>query len=103
MEFGNSEQPPMAEFEYSFGNMANIVEGFLDKLEIKMYSIYLMDYGAPIGFRIAAKYPERVEALIVQNGNAYEEGLRDFWDPIKKYWNDRTEGKPYKVFILWTV
>ena len=98
--FGNSEQPPMSEFEYSFDNMAVIVEGFLEKMKVEKYSIYLMDYGAPIGFRIAAKYPERVESLIVQNGNAYDEGLKDFWVPIKKYWNDYTEenGKPLEGF-----
>jgi len=84
--FGNSEQPLRDEFDYSFDNMANVVEGFLEKLEIEKYSIYLMDYGAPIGFRIAAKYPNRVESLIIQNGNAYDEGLGEFWNPIKKYW-----------------
>ncbi|MFT7238288.1 MAG: pimeloyl-ACP methyl ester carboxylesterase [Cyclobacteriaceae bacterium] len=98
--FGRSEQPPMAEFEYSFDNMAKIVEGFLEELEVETFSIYLMDYGAPIGFRIAAKYPERIESLIIQNGNAYDEGLRDFWIPIKKYWNDYTleNGKPLEGF-----
>lgn len=98
--FGRSEQPPMAEFDYSFDNMANIVDGFLEKLEVETFSIYLMDYGAPIGYRIAAKYPKRVEALIVQNGNAYDEGLRDFWVPIKKYWNEYTieNGKPLEGF-----
>ncbi len=98
--YGNSEQPPMDEFDYTFDNMAAIVEGFLEKLEVQKYSIYLMDYGAPIGFRIAAKYPERVEALIIQNGNAYDEGLLEFWDPIKKYWNDKTEenGKALEGF-----
>lgn len=86
--YGRSEQPAIADFDYSFANMALIVEGLLDELNLEKYSIYLMDYGAPIGFRIAAKYPERVDALIIQNGNAYDEGLRDFWNPIKKYWND---------------
>ena len=98
--YGNSEQPPMDEFDYTFDNMAAIIEGFLEKLDVKKYSIYLMDYGAPIGFRIAAKYPERVEALIIQNGNAYDEGLLEFWDPIKKYWDDKTEenGKALEGF-----
>ena len=98
--YGKSEQPPMEEFDYSFDNMANIIEGFLDKMEIKQYSIYLMDYGAPIGYRIAAKYPERVQSLIIQNGNAYDEGLRDFWIPIKKYWNEYTieNGKALEGF-----
>lgn len=98
--FGRSDQPSMEDFEYSFDNMANIVEGFLKELEVQKYSIYLMDYGAPIGFRIAAKYPERVESLIIQNGNAYDEGLKDFWIPIKKYWNEYTveNGKPLEGF-----
>ena len=98
--FGRSDQPAIADFEYTFDNMANIVEGFLKELKVEKYSIYLMDYGAPIGFRIASKYPERVEALIIQNGNAYDEGLRDFWIPIKKYWNDYTveNGKPLEGF-----
>ncbi len=98
--YGRSEQPPMSEFDYSFDNMANIVEGFLDELRVEKFSIYLMDYGAPIGYRIAAKYPERVQSLIVQNGNAYDEGLRDFWIPLKKYWNEYTveNGKPLEGF-----
>ena len=98
--YGRSEQPSIKDFEYTFDNMATIVEGFLDELHVDTYSIYLMDYGAPIGFRIAAKYPERVESLIIQNGNAYEEGLRDFWVPIKKYWNDYTveNGKALEGF-----
>lgn len=88
--YGRSDQPKMSEFDYTFDHMATIIEAFLDKKNIKTYSIYLMDYGAPIGFRIASKYPERIESLIIQNGNAYEEGLRDFWIPIKKYWNEYT-------------
>ena len=70
--------------------MAVLMEKFTDKLALERYSLYLMDYGAPVGFRLAAKYPERVEILIVQNGNAYEEGLRDFWNPIKAYWKAPT-------------
>lgn len=98
--FGRSEQPLIKDFNYTFDNMAVLVEGFLAELKVNKYSIYLMDYGAPIGFRIAAKYPERVDALIIQNGNAYNEGLRDFWIPIKKYWNDYTieNGKPLEGF-----
>jgi pimeloyl-ACP methyl ester carboxylesterase len=98
--FGRSEQPKMKDFEYTFDNMALIVEDLLSALSIKKYSIYLMDYGAPIGFRIASKYPKRVQSLIIQNGNAYDEGLKDFWIPIKKYWNDYTveNGKPLEGF-----
>jgi len=98
--YGRSEQPPMAEFDYTFENMSKIMEGFLEALNVDKFSIYLMDYGAPIGFRIAARNPERVEALIVQNGNAYEEGLREFWIPIKKYWEEYTveNGKTLEGF-----
>ncbi len=98
--YGRSDQPLMKDFDYTFDNMANIVDGFLNELKVEKYSIYLMDYGAPIGFRIAAKYPERIESLIIQNGNAYDEGLKDFWIPIKKYWNDYTveNGKALEGF-----
>ena len=98
--YGQSEQPPMAEFDYTFDNLANIVEGFLDVLEVNQYSIYLMDYGAPIGYRIAHKYPEKVQALIVQNGNAYDEGLAAFWDPLRKLWKNPSEEnkKPLEPF-----
>ena len=89
--YGASSMPGLDEFEYSFDNLARVVERFLDKLEIDRYSIYLMDYGATVGYRVAANRPERVESLIVQNGNAYEEGLREFWNPIKRYWKDKTE------------
>lgn len=98
--YGRTDQPKMSEFEYTFANMSLLVEGFLEELKINKYSLYLMDYGAPIGFRIAAKYPKRVESLIIQNGNAYDEGLRDFWIPIKKYWNHYTveNGKALEGF-----
>jgi pimeloyl-ACP methyl ester carboxylesterase len=98
--YGRSEQPKMKDFEYTFANITTIIDGFLQVLKINKYSLYLMDYGAPIGFRLASKHPERVEALIIQNGNAYEEGLREFWDPLKTYWKDRTteNGKPLESF-----
>lgn len=88
--FGNSAQPSMDAFDYTFDNLANVMDRFVAALGIKKYSVYLMDYGAPIGFRLAAKHPEQVTSLIVQNGNAYTEGLREFWDPIRIYWKERT-------------
>jgi pimeloyl-ACP methyl ester carboxylesterase len=99
--FGNSEQPAMEDFDYTFDRLAEIVDAFTEQIGLKTYSLYLMDYGAPVGYRLAAKHPERVEALIVQNGNAYDEGLRDFWIPIKKYWAERTDAnaEPLKGFI----
>ncbi len=88
--FGNSSMPKLDEFDYTFDRLAEVMEDFIEKLGIEKYTLYVMDYGAPVGFRIAAKHPERVESLIVQNGNAYDEGLRDFWKPIKAYWKDKT-------------
>ena len=88
--FGASAMPLVNEFEYSFDNLANIIEKFVTQLGLEKYFLYLMDYGAPVGYRLASEHPERVQGLIVQNGNAYEEGLKDFWDPIKAYWKDKT-------------
>lgn len=88
--FGNSSAPSIDKFDYTFDHLADIIDQFIHAIGLTKFSLYLMDYGAPVGYRIAAKYPEQVEALIVQNGNAYEEGLRDFWNPIKAYWGDRT-------------
>ena len=99
--FGNSAQPSTKDFEYSFDNLAQLMEGFVDQLGIESFSLYLMDYGAPIGFRLATKHPQRIQSLIVQNGNAYEEGLREFWDPIRTYWKDRSaeNAQPLAGFI----
>lgn len=88
--FGNSSMPTVDEFEYTFDNLANVVEKLTVELGLARYSLYVMDYGAPVGFRVAVRHPERVEALIVQNGNAYEEGLREFWKPLKAYWQDKS-------------
>ncbi|MEO8173917.1 MAG: alpha/beta hydrolase [Sediminibacterium sp.] len=89
--YGRSEQPPIGEFEYSFENYARIVGCLVDILKIKKYSLYLMDYGAPVGWTLAHKHPERVQTIIVQNGCCYEEGLETFWDPIKALWKDRND------------
>ncbi|OJV20618.1 MAG: hydrolase [Dyadobacter sp. 50-39] len=89
--YGRSEQPPIAEFSYTFENYSKIVQALLDELGICKFSLYLMDYGAPVGWRIAAANPDRVQTLVVQNGCAYEEGLETFWDPIKAYWVDRND------------
>ncbi|MBW2486836.1 MAG: alpha/beta fold hydrolase, partial [Deltaproteobacteria bacterium] len=89
--FGNSSMPGVDEWDYTFDNIANVIDHFTEQLGLNRFSLYVMDYGAPVGFRIAARHPERIESLIIQNGNAYDEGLREFWDPIKAYWKDRTE------------
>jgi pimeloyl-ACP methyl ester carboxylesterase len=89
--YGFSGMPDRKDFSYTFENMTNIVEQLLAKLDLSAYSLYVMDYGAPIGYRLALRHPERIKGLVVQNGNAYEEGLLKFWDPIKKYWADASD------------
>jgi len=101
--YGNSSMPTVNEFDYTFDHLAEIVEKFITAIDLKKYSLYVMDYGAPVGYRIAAKYPERVQSLIVQNGNAYEEGLREFWEPIKAYWQDCSPENADKLKYLVTL
>lgn len=84
--FGQSAAPERSEFRYTFDHFAKLVDGLTEKLGVSRYALYVMDYGAPVGFRLAAKHPDRVTALVVQNGNAYTEGLQKFWEPIQKYW-----------------
>ncbi|HKR36174.1 MAG TPA: alpha/beta hydrolase [Steroidobacteraceae bacterium] len=84
--FGQSEMPERTKFQYSFAHFADITDTLLTRLAVPRYALYVMDYGAPVGYRLALKHPERVTALVIQNGNAYEEGLGDFWKPIKAYW-----------------
>lgn len=88
--FGQSSMPSHQDFAYTFENLTDVVAQWVEKLGLTHYSLYVMDYGAPVGYRLALRHPDRVQALIVQNGNAYDEGLREFWDPIKNYWNDPT-------------
>ncbi len=91
--FGQSDAPDHTKFAYTFAHYADMVDTLMNQLGAKKYAMYLMDYGAPVGYRLALKHPERVSGLIVQNGNAYEEGLREFWDPIKAYWADDSKEK----------
>jgi pimeloyl-ACP methyl ester carboxylesterase len=86
--FGQSSMPDRGNFAYTFENLTNVVETLVELLGLGKFSLYVMDYGAPVGYRLALRRPDQVQALIVQNGNAYDEGLREFWDPIKKYWAD---------------
>jgi pimeloyl-ACP methyl ester carboxylesterase len=86
--FGQSGVPDRARFSYTFAHYAEVVDDLLGRLGATRYALYVQDYGAPVGYRLALRHPERVTALIVQNGNAYEEGFSDFWKPIKAYWAD---------------
>ncbi len=86
--YGASDQPALAAFDYSFANFATVVDTLLQNKKIDRYALYVMDYGAPVGFRLFARHPERVTGFVVQNGNAYEEGLKAFWDPLKAFWKE---------------
>ena len=86
--FGFSDAPPRESFAYTFDHLAEVIGKFTDSLGLKHYALYVFDYGAPVGFRLALRNPERITALISQNGNAYEEGLSGGWDPIRAYWQD---------------
>lgn len=86
--FGQTSSPPRGEFTYSFDRLAQVIEGFTDALRLDRYALYVFDYGAPTGFRLAVSHPERIAAIISQNGNAYLEGLSDAWGPWQTYWRE---------------
>ena len=89
--YGHSSMPSRDQFPYTFDNLAKVIDAFTEKVGLSKYALYVQDYGAPVGYRLAAKHPERVTAIVVQNGNAYEEGLDNpFWEPIKAYWREPT-------------
>lgn len=88
--FGNTKSPPRGEFNYTFDNLAKVTLGFIEALGLRRYALYVFDYGAPTGFRVALAHPERVAAIISQNGNAYLEGLSDAWGPWQTYWREPT-------------
>ncbi|MER6574245.1 alpha/beta hydrolase [Nonomuraea sp. NPDC001023] len=89
--FGHSSAPAADEWEYSFDHLADVVDTLLDTLGVTRYALYVHDYGAPVGFRLAVRHPERVTGIVTQNGNAYEEGLTPFWEPLRKAWADPSE------------
>ena len=84
--FGQTDMPSRNDFKYTFENLAQVIHKFTDGVRFDRYAVYVFDYGAPVGFRLAAKNPERINAIISQNGNAYEEGLSEGWNPIRAYW-----------------
>src|SRR6201991_2183835 len=84
--FGETELVPRSEFDYTFENLTDVIDRFTEIKQVDRYAIYVFDYGAPVGFRLAVRHPERVLALITQNGNAYVEGLSEGWNPIQAYW-----------------
>jgi pimeloyl-ACP methyl ester carboxylesterase len=89
--FGQSHMPPRENFSYTFDNVARVIDRFTEVIGFDRFAVYVFDYGAPTGFRLAARHPERITAIISQNGNAYEEGLSEGWSPIKAYWQDPSQ------------
>ena len=88
--FGQSDLPPRDAFKYTFDNLAATIDRFTGLIGLKRFAVYIFDYGAPVGLRIALKHPDRITAIVSQNGNAYEEGLSDAWNPIRTYWREPT-------------
>jgi pimeloyl-ACP methyl ester carboxylesterase len=109
--FGQTDLPSREIFVYSFANIAEVIAKFTDAIRLKKFGIYIFDYGAPTGLRLALKHPERITAIISQNGNAYEEGLSDGWSPIRAYWQEHSQAnrdalraflKPETTFFQYT-
>lgn len=101
--FGQSSMPSTTEFSYTFDRLSQVVDRFTQALGLTRYSLYMMDYGAPVGFRLAIRHPERIASLIIQNGNAYEEGLREFWNDFRTYWANPTAANAAPLLALLTV
>jgi pimeloyl-ACP methyl ester carboxylesterase len=89
--FGNTIAPPRGKFTYTFDALADVMAGFVDALGLSRYALYIFDYGAPVGLRLAMRYPERVSAIVSQNGNAYVEGFSAAWTPWETYWREPTQ------------
>lgn len=88
--FGFSDAPNRKNFRYTFDHLAKVIDGFTQTIDLERFAMYIFDYGAPVGLRLALAHPERITAIISQNGNAYEEGLSQGWNPIQKYWKEPT-------------
>ena len=100
--FGLSEIKPRGAFDYSFDNLAKVIGRFTEVIGLDRYALYVFDYGAPTGFRLAMAHPERVTAIVSQNGNAYDEGLSEGWDPIQRYWRDPSDANRQSLRALLT-
>ncbi|RKR31739.1 LOW QUALITY PROTEIN: pimeloyl-ACP methyl ester carboxylesterase [Paraburkholderia sp. BL17N1] len=101
--FGQSDMPSRDDFAYTFDNIANVIDRFTEVIGFDRFAVYVFDYGAPTGFRLARKHPERITAIISQNGNAYEEGLSEGWNPIRAYWTDPSHANREALRALLTL
>jgi pimeloyl-ACP methyl ester carboxylesterase len=99
--FGQSDMPPREKFSYTFNNVAGVIDRFTEVMSFTRFAMYVFDYGAPTGFRLAVRHPERITAIVSQNGNAYEEGLSDGWTPIRAYWERPSQAnrKALRAFL----
>jgi len=98
--FGKSDMPPRGDFDYTFEHLTDAVDRLTEILGIDRFALYVFDYGAPVGFRLATRHPERVTAIISQNGNAYEDGLSDAWNPVQAYWKDASKANREAIRML---
>jgi pimeloyl-ACP methyl ester carboxylesterase/uncharacterized protein (DUF302 family) len=101
--FGFSDAPAHDQFDYTFDHLASVMQEFIDTLELKRFVLYIFDYGAPVGLRLAMANPEKIAGLISQNGNAYEEGLSEGWNPVQRYWEEPTEANRYYLQRFLTI
>ncbi|NDU72100.1 alpha/beta fold hydrolase [Actinomadura sp. DSM 109109] len=98
--FGRTDMPARGDFEYTFEHMTDIIDRLTETLGLDRYALYVFDYGAPIGFRMAARHPERISAIISQNGNAYQDGLSDAWAPVQAYWKEPSQANREGIRML---
>jgi pimeloyl-ACP methyl ester carboxylesterase len=97
--FGQSDMPPREKFSYTFDNIARVIDRFTEVIGLDRFAVYVFDYGAPTGFRLAIRHPERITGIISQNGNAYEEGLSEGWSPIRAYWQVQANRNALRAFL----
>jgi pimeloyl-ACP methyl ester carboxylesterase len=98
--FGKSDMPARGDFDYTFEHLTDAVDRLTEMLGLDRFALYVFDYGAPVGFRLATRHPERITAIISQNGNAYEEGLSDAWNPVQAYWKDASKANREAIRML---
>jgi pimeloyl-ACP methyl ester carboxylesterase len=98
--FGKSDMPARGDFDYTFEHLTDAVDRLTEMLGLNRFALYVFDYGAPVGFRLATRHPERITAIISQNGNAYEEGLSDAWNPVQAYWKDASKANREAIRML---
>jgi len=98
--FGKSDMPSRDAFSYTFEHLTDVIDRFTEVLGLESFALYVFDYGAPVGFRIATRHPDRITAIITQNGNAYADGLSDAWKPIEAYWKDSSQANREAIRVM---